>query len=385
MVNLVAALVLGLLGHGGRSDFPLQGGEIDLSAENRYDAMCIVKPVRRLALDTRPGFVEGTLLSVNIDEAVASGGSHFPSPTKIRVVIPWSADDGLLFNLSPKKTYFLVAGSPDKGRLYVPLRGSESGEMPSYSSTNPSEVSGLAIFETHQRAVSKGDSAKEILLNSVADTMIRADKDGIDRAFAFLMRVSYWEMQVFPNGRPDFPLSLRLHSIASAGKQPYLRLKIYELLNSWHVYGSADEYLKSVAAFAKDPAAFQDLEEVPDLAFYEDTVYGRLPKDFKHTFTADQWADAVLGASNQKVVRFLLRNAVLPTSASYEPKLAALLQSPDLDTRRMIVEYLCTQERDTDHLPLREQYRDPTSHEMVYTYPNLNQVVAYWKAKFNIN
>jgi hypothetical protein len=183
-------------------------------------------------------------------------------------------------------------------------------------------------------------------------------------------------------GTPEFPLAKRIASVAEKS-DPVAKAIMYQILNSWGVFGSDYKLSRAYFAAAAVENAFQegDLLPIDWVTFRENP---KLPEGFviPGPLPANEFIDGIVAAKSEPLRKFFLSlrgHSVDKPDVAHLKKLATLLDHSDLEIRANVTRRLSDYLDDPEHAPRRVE--KVVDGEAKFDYPDLAEIVSYWKAR----
>ena len=239
----------------------------------------------------------------------------------------------------------------------------------------------MAYFETTATKLPQDTDPEWQFLEALAEAIPGSSNANIDRIQTYIKMIrppGVTELQLGTGH--DFDRFSSLFSAAVANEPPYHRALIYYALNKLKYYRFSDAYMREVRDSAADPSAFP--KGVPPLSYWEDnSIDGRIPKDFKHEVDEKKWGDAIVQAQNSRVYKFLLEYIPFKPDSTLDKHLATLLDDPNPRVRWRLIYNLASWRGDPAHAPKSSYPATIHTGETVMQYPQLDELVAYWKKK----
>jgi len=298
----------------------------------------------------------------------------------IRVVTP-IGQDRAAFRMRQGSRYLLLGSPPKDGLLGVPC-GTSSLPIMATPALAKDEVSGWAVFETKAKTLSTGVDAADRIVNSIADTLTGADDAAVRRTTAWFESAGYpgGGRSTNPRGRADFPLSLRMRSLADHAASDYQRARIFQVLCEWEVVGAERPFVQAVIAASRDPLACTNPGDLPPNGVFEySAAYALDHPGYKGVaIDGNSLAESIVSAKSKPTQAFLLMNTWGSTDLAHDKALAKLLVRTDEWIGHLIAIRLANNENRPDLMPKMQDVAGRT------TWINRQMVTEAWRSQFGI-
>ena len=262
-------------------DFPNQDGAYDAVGAKVYE-LAIVRYERRMGNDKRDySSTYGTCqVRVSMDQFEVLDSS-IPMAKRISVVTPVSGGpetplrnppDATLKELKPGQSYLLLTAKPNLDDLKWPIGAQWGNETSGSAKTawttlaprkSKEEFVGLALFATKSKKVSgSGEMSIERLMENVANCLLGADLEGIQRACGFLVQsrskpqIETERGAIVARGVPSDSACVAVMKKAYGEHAPSLGARIAAVLSNWKVPGSGRMLYESIKLSYNDPKLF---------------------------------------------------------------------------------------------------------------------------------
>jgi len=393
---LPSSVTAGVQGSGNAHDYPLQSG-LDYKLAGNITVLAVVECTGPGAISERTystlsavpepydPVVQRTRSHIAKDKALVESvrvidSTSLPPGATVKVVTPIGHDHPA-FEMRQGNRYLLLASAAKDGRLEIPT-ARESVATRATPALSANEISGWAVFETKATSLPKGDDLADRIVNSIADTLSSASDEGVRRA------TGWFESCGYPGGgrgtdqfgRADFPVSLRLRSLAEHASSDYQRARIYRVLCAWHVAGAEGPFVQALIASSKNPSAFTSTGDYLLGGILQYSVAYSMSHPNYKAFALDGnvWADAVLNAKSLTIQRFLLMNLGGHTDEAHDKALANMMVRSEEGLGRVVARHLAWNQNRPDLQPTEEL----VGGKSVWT--NRQMVTRAWASRYGV-
>ena len=325
------------------------------------------------------------------------------------VVLPAPYKDVPLW---PSQRYLVIADRAKDGRLFA----SNASENPFWSgvfAADPNDDAAVQlILPTHAEHLPQGLKDADLAEAGILDCL----KPGDDRSYrtvVALLCTAHPEWKQRPNAMskderaqqvldratradvvpycPEGPLVNRIRMALDATKSDYEKSKLRELLLRWRVPGSLNPYQELLGKLLSVPSAYDLAEEQTGLAgSLEDSFEYGLVDSFEPylsldfgpmPFTWTQWLNLVIVGKSPALIAYCSYHFCGSIPPNDIPRYAALLNRTEPDVLYEVTRNLAHQLHDAQHEPRLLGVQGASGN----AYPDLPQIVAYWKHYFHID
>lgn len=336
------------------------------------------------------------LSQVFVVERVVVLDAAFSLRGDARLVVPPAGRHESLAALTPGKTYLVLGTMPKDGAMRS-FRGNDRedpGWRP-FADATAGDFAGLGRVATRQTRLSPGDGRLEVVQNSIADAFRGAsDEEARDlRAFMDNLRGLAFPGQpefnsrpedAFSPGREESPLVRRIRA-AIASERPYVRVQALAALNSWLVRYTQDDLLDAILDCGSDPTLFKDGDWIPDIVHRNrEPGWGVPPDERRRPYNLQDGIARLESARNVAVKRYILREGFPAPGDDLKRRFARMLNDPDRHCRAFVARQLAGWERDYEKGPQIEYGRNLDTGEATYAFPNLEEVLPYWRQRYGV-
>jgi hypothetical protein len=359
---------------------PLQTEGVCYRAMELYDSVAIVTPirlgplVRRESPEQRSGATTQKLTVRIVHATWTTAGSEVTFIAKIN-------PGGLhLAPPDPTQRYLIVGRKARNGHLEIPVGSWGAVELLSWvAAEDDSERVAYLMYRTEATRLPATGTPAERLAFALAECLVPAHGSDLRDL------VKLHENSRYPGVRSDerplpplyiepTPLTRRMAEIAMT-KPLVERAYVQGILLVWSVLYAYQPYMRTLYACLQDPDAFVNPPENYEIPTYN--IGTKIPPGYSPVpLSGDRCVDDLLAARNAKVKALLVWKSFAAPSVDQQRRYAQLLDDPNRRVRAGVVRSFAGWRGMREQTVTTGRYDDERRD---WTYPGLDQKVAWWK------
>jgi hypothetical protein len=371
---------------------PWQTKSIPFTEQCVSDSYTICVPLAHMGTTERTELTGKPKTTFQVEEVKVVASNHWKAGSVVQVLIPWPSPVEPLAQLPLGKQILLIGSIPNNGKLFRPiadqcteglkiwLRVDGHFEYPA----NGEEMLGLVWFPTRATALPSEREPDWQFISSLATALRTSSTAEVEVIADYIWFILPPGANAYELGAGHtFDRFANLLSGAIAKHKPYDQALIYFALNKHSYFGTWDLYYRAVRASATDEKAFPN--RVPEPRYWENIgVNPQVPKGFKHDeYPPTETARILASSRNPRISKFLLKNFWPEPGRTEQKLLRPVLDDRDAEVRYLLTLLLARWNSDPDHTPKPKRVIAAKNGNEQFEYPELDDVVAYWKQKLS--
>jgi hypothetical protein len=290
--------------------------------------------------------------------------------------------------LDPSKTYLLVGRRPARGSVEIDSASAFGMWSLIIPSEPEDELFALLLLQTPAPKLRRFDDQADLITAAILDTIVPSSDDSY-RTAARLLAAAHTELKersskiergvVTPYSEEGVHTRLVREKLGEASD--YGRSRLWELLLRWRVPGSYEPYVRSLEKLLTIPGAYTHPDDVQGqwgLIIRAGEV--GLPLDGWFNYEFEELMSLRESAKSIPLLLVWLHNFGSVMDQNQIRRYARLLNHPHPAVRYRVATILASQLQQPDKMP--RGYG--TVNGVSVDYPDLDEIVRYWKERLGI-